>query len=291
MRITHGLAAALGTALVLVPASADTSASRQAPVDLAVTPGELEVTAGLPCLPADPLTVTMTNAGAEDLFADTFLRADDPLELTRGMYSSYLPSGYTGTAEVTVSAPHGTEPGSYAFTADLADSETAVDVPVTVVAPPDKTPGTNLLLGEQAEPSTTYVTSSTEFNPCGAVDGDRTWSAATAWNSATRGEFPDSYTVKLPEPTRMNRVDLYTAKSASSSPETHGLRDWDVRVQSADGEWTTVAEVRGNTAWLTSSTFESIEATAVQIVGLASNGDDYSRIAELEAYNDETVTE
>lgn len=51
-------------------------------------------------------------------------------------------------------------------------------VPIEVVAPPEKGPGDNLLLGEQADPSSTYVTGYTMFNPCGAVDGDRTWSTS-----------------------------------------------------------------------------------------------------------------
>ncbi len=51
------------------------------------------------------------------------------------------------------------------------------------------------------------------------------------------------------------------------------------------GTWQTVAEVRGNVAGLTSSTFTPVTATAVRIRTLASNeGPTYSRVVELEVY-------
>lgn len=78
----------------------------------------------------------------------------------------------------------------------------------------------------------------------------------------------------------MNRVELYTNAAVT------GLRDWDVRVMTTDNQWTTVAQVRGNTLAHATSTFPAIEALKVEIVGLDSNRHDYVRIAEVEAYYD-----
>ena len=53
----------------------------------------------------------------------------------------------------------------------------------------------------------------------------------------------------------------------------------------ADGEWATVAQVRGNVAGLVRSTFETTAAEAVRILGLADNGEEFCRIVELELYD------
>lgn len=265
--------AASAVALLATPALAR-SGEPSPQVTLSAEPDQQEVVAGLPCLPAPPITLGMTNNADEPVYADTRLRTTGPLTLSRWMFSSYLPGDTEVTAPLSVSAAYGTEPGDYDVT--LTSGREELTIPIEVVAPPQRAPGDNVLLGEQADPSSTYVTSSTYFNPCGGVDGDRTWSTTTAWNSATRGEFPDSYTVTLPEPTAINRVDLYTHPSA-------GLTDWDVRVMSGDGQWRTVAEVRGNTEAHRTSTFAPVETRKLEIVGLDSVRHDYSRIVELEA--------
>ncbi|MQA78351.1 MAG: hypothetical protein GEV10_07715 [Streptosporangiales bacterium] len=265
---------ALATALLVAPAGL-AHASESSPIELSATPDRQEILAGLPCLPAPPVTLGMTNTGDEAVYADTFLRADRPLELSRAMFSSYVPAGTTVTAPLTVEAPYGTEPGRYDVTLDSAGQDLVV--PITVTAPPARAPGDNLLLGEQADPSSTYVTAETAFDPCGAVDGDHAWSTSAAWSSDTFGEFPDTYTVTLPEPAWMNRLDMYTH-------ETQGLSAWDVRVETSDGAWRTVAEVRGNTAAFVSSTFPDVEAAKVEIVALDSVDHGLSRIREIEAY-------
>ncbi|TDE15054.1 discoidin domain-containing protein [Jiangella asiatica] len=284
MLVSAGVAHQTGA----LPGQADEARPSAAPVELAVAPQQLEVLAGLPCLPHPAMNVSLTNQGAEPVFADSFLTADEPLELSRPSFSSYLPPGQEVSVPFVVTAPHGTAPGTYEVTGELLQRlprGDTVTARVEVTAPPPKTPGSNVLLGERATPSSSYVTASTAFNPCGAVDGDRTWSHATAWNSANSGVFPSTYEVTLPEPRTMNRVDLYTSQSASSTPERHGLRDWDVEVL-VNGSWRTVAQVRGNTQLVVSSVFEPVETTALRVVALASNDGKYARIAELEAYYD-----
>ncbi|MGS2616278.1 discoidin domain-containing protein [Micromonospora sp. LZ34] len=280
------MVAALGGALAVPPAvSATTDDGRPtALVALSVSPQRLDIVAGLPCLPAPKLTLGMTNTVAEPIFGDTRLTADARLTLSRGMFSSYLPGGQTVTAPLVVRAPHGTAPGEY--TLGLTSGRHRLSVPVHVSAPPPRQPGDNLLRGAEANGTSTYVTSSTEFNPCGGSDGDRRWTQSTGWQSAGSGQFPVYYTITLPEPETMTRIDLYTANSAAAKPHTHGVRDYDVQVLGAGGEWQTVAQVRGNTVVKSTSSFLPVRTTGVRIAVLASNNADYARIAEVEAFLD-----
>ncbi|MQA78349.1 MAG: hypothetical protein GEV10_07705 [Streptosporangiales bacterium] len=264
---------AVAAVLLVSPATVGKAEKPSSPVTISATPGEQRVRAGLPCLPAPPVDLGLTNTTGDAVYADMFVTTDDPLQLSRGMFSSYLPAKTKATAPLSVGAAYGTKPGSYAVT--LQSGGRHLRVPIEVVAPPVKSPGDNLLLGERADPSSTYVTGAQEFDPCGGVDGDRTWSTS-AWNSASSGEFPDHYTVTLPKAAKMNRVDVYTHATA-------GMTDWDVRVLTSTG-WRTVAAVRDNSAASRGSTFAPVTATQVQIVGLDSVNHDYSRIREVEAY-------
>lgn len=274
-RLARPATVAVAVLLLASPASVSNAEKPPSPVTLSAEPGRQTVEAGRPCLPAPPIDLGMTNTTDSAVYADTFVTTRDPLRLSRGMFSSYLPAGRKATAPLSVGAAYGTEPGTY--TVRLESGRQELRVPIEVVEPPEKVPGDNLLLGEQADPSSTYVTGYTMFNPCGAVDGDRSWSTS-AWNSAGRGEFPDHYTVTLPEPERMNKVVVYTHA-------TVGMTDWDVRVRTTGG-WKTVAKVRDNTAASRTSTFAPVEATKVRIVAHDSVNHDYARIREVEAYLD-----
>ncbi|WP_326565469.1 discoidin domain-containing protein [Amycolatopsis rhabdoformis] len=146
-----------------------------------------------------------------------------------------------------------------------------------------KGPGDNLLLGEQATPSSTNGS----FSPCGAVDGDSNgdhWSTTTGWNDGTKSAFPDTYAVALPTPTTLARTVTTTLDSTKYPAPKYGLRDFDVQAQ-VSGAWVTVASIRGNTAGSVTSTFPPVQASAVQIVALDSNDHAYSRLVELAAYS------
>jgi hypothetical protein len=125
------------------------------------------------------------------------------------------------------------------------------------------------------------------YPACGATDGDHDsahWATTTGWNDGTRGLFPDWLQVTFSQPETVSRVDLYTLDSTRYPAARYGLRDWDVQVDSG-GQWTTVAQVRGNTAGLVSSAFAPVRTSGVRILALASNeGLTYSRVVELEVY-------
>jgi hypothetical protein len=252
----------------------------RARVALSATPERLEVV-GLPCLPST-LTAGMANEGSEAIYADAFLDTDAPVSLEREVISSYLPPGYRQTFPIDVTVPRDAQPGDYSVR--LRSGRATLTVPLTVLPLPSKAPGENLAYGEQATASSTHG----NFTLCGGVDGNRNsedWDVRTGWNDATRATFPDTYGVKLPEPARVGRVELYSLDSTRFPAARNSLRDWDVQALVA-GEWRTVAEVRGNTAGHVTSTFESVDAEAVQIVALASNDGAYSRIVELEVYSE-----
>jgi hypothetical protein len=280
------LAATLLVAATAATGGAQESSSRRPArpeVQISAQPEHIEVV-GLPCLPTT-FTAGMTNPGDDAVFADTFVGADEPLETSRGVFSSYVPAGGTVTAPIQVTTPRDTPPGSYGITLDAGHGELHVPVEVTPIPAPG--PGVNLALGEQAVASSTNG----NFHVCGAVDGNRSsddWSSTdrsrtTGWNDGTSGVFPDTYGVAFPEPTAVGRVDLLTLDSVRYPAARYGLRDWDVQVQ-VGGHWQTVAQVRGNVAGTVSSTFPAATAEAVQIVALASNDGAYARIVELEVF-------
>lgn len=276
------LVGALAVSLIGVTSSGAEPASRPAPIRISAVPAQLEVV-GLPCFPGK-LSVTMTNTGPTPLYADLTLKPSGPLQLSRTLFSSYLPATEPDqpvTAPVQVRVPRDTTPGAYRI--DLEADRQRLSVPVQVRPLPPKGPGSNLALGEQASASSTHG----NFSLCGAVDGDTDsehWSTTTGWNDGTSGVFPDTYDVALAQPSSVDRVELYTLDSKRYSAATNGLRDWDVQVRTGTETWRTVAQIRGNTVGHVVTTFAATTATAVRILALDGNGHSYSRIVELEVY-------
>ncbi|MGW6281005.1 galactose-binding domain-containing protein [Kribbella sp. NPDC055071] len=286
MKIRWQSATGFGAALAatLLASSSMPQATNSHPatdVQVSVTPQELSVV-GLPCFPGN-LNLTMTNTGSQNRFADLTLDKTGPLQLSRQLFSSWLPAvdpDQPVSAPVEVRVPRDTTPGNYRINLEVDRSR--LTVPVTVNPLPPKGSGDNLVLGEQAVASSTHG----NFFLCGAVDGDKDsehWDTLTGWNDGTRAVFPDTYDVTLYQPATVSRVELYTLDSAKYPAKGFGLRDWDVQVQT-NGSWQTVAQVRGNTAGHVTSTFAPTQATAVRILCLDGNDHTYSRIVELEVY-------
>ncbi|WP_427887606.1 NEW3 domain-containing protein [Kribbella sp. GL6] len=281
MRIPRQTVVAAGTLAAAALLGSSSMPAATSSVAVSVVPGQLSVV-GLPCLPGT-LNLTMTNTGATDRYADLTLAPTGPLQLSRTLFSSWLPAvdpDQPVTAPVEVRVPRDAKPGSYKIGVQV--DRTQVNVPVTIEPLPPKGPGDNLALGEQATASSTHG----NFTLCGAVDGDKDsehWDTLTGWNDGTRAAFPDTYDVALSTPATVNRVELYTLDSAKYPARVNGLRDWDVQVK-ADGAWQTVAQVRGNTVGHVTSEFPPTRADAVRIRCLDGNDHTYSRIVELEIY-------
>jgi len=282
MTIRWQSAVALGTAAAATVIALPQATNSRTDVQVSVQPEQLSVV-GLPCLPGN-LTLTMTNTGNEDRYADLTLDPSGPLQLSRELFSSWLPAvdpDQPVSAPVEVRVPRDTQPGNYSI--ELEVDRSKLKVPVTVIPLPAKDPGSNVALGEQATASSTHG----NFAVCGAVDGDNDtehWDTLTGWNDGTRAVFPDNYDVALAAPATINRVELYTLDSKQYPAPTNGLRDWDVQVRKGTADWQTVAQVRANTLGHVTSTFDPVEADAVRILCLAGNGNTYSRIVEVEVY-------
>ncbi|MEV4602837.1 hypothetical protein AB0K15_36260 [Amycolatopsis sp. NPDC049253] len=279
MQPRHLAVAAGAVVLGVALATAAQSSPATPTLALSATPGQVQVV-GLPCLPS-ALTVGMTNNGRGSVYADMELSARSPLALDRRVFSSWLPVGQPVSVRVGVTVPRTARPGHY--TVDLSVDRSRLSVPVDVLPLPPKGPGDNLLLGEQATPSSTNGS----FSPCGAVDGDADgdhWSTTTGWNDGTKSVFPDNYAVTLPAAGAVGRVVTDTLDSTKYPAAKYGLRDFDVQAH-VGGAWVTVASVRGNTSGSVTSTFPAVQADGVQIVTLDSNDHAYSRIVELEAYS------
>jgi hypothetical protein len=271
------------TALGLLTAVVSTAARPDRdPVRLSATPERVEMV-GLPCLPG-AFQAGMTNVGSADLYADLELTASGPVTIDRRVLSSWLPAwdpDHTVTTRVGLTVPRDAAPGVYDVR--LSTTEGArLTVPVEVVPVPPKGAGDDLVLGEQATPSSTHA----NFDRCGAVDGNTNsddWDTLTGWNDATSGVFPDTYDVALAAAATVGRIETWTLDSARYPAARYGLRDFDVQVR-VDGAWQTVHAVRGNVAGRVTSTFTPVTADAVRIVGLASNNNDYSRLIEVEVF-------
>ncbi|MEV5764872.1 discoidin domain-containing protein [Micromonospora sp. NPDC052213] len=229
-----------------------------------------------PCLPT-LLMVGFHNQSGEPTYATAFVRATTPLRVSDTVIPTYVPPDYDATAPVEVTVPRDIPPGEYPIL--LEAGRQRVTVPVVVSEPPND-PGRNFALGQE----TTATSTGGTLSPCGAVDGNHTYTLlgynrpATAWADATPGEFPDQVQVTIRKPETIGRVDLFTHADRRFS-----LKDWDVQALT-DAGWQTVAQVRGHTAGRYSSSFPPVTASAVRINMLATNGYAYSTLVELEVY-------
>ncbi|RMI42845.1 COG1361 family protein [Streptomyces triticirhizae] len=279
------LAAAVTVTAVLAVTTAGPTATAagagRSDVVLSATPTSLTANE-LPCLPTS-FDVTLTNTGRQPVFADATLAADEPIDLSHDVFSTYLPAtdpDQPVSRTVDVRVPPGTEAGTYDVT--VTSGRQRVVVPVTVEAVPEPGPGANLAFGQRATASSTHG----RFTACGAVDGDSdylNWSTKTGWNDADSGKFPDWLAVNWPEPVELGRVETVTYGTPSRPAALQGIKDFDVQIHSG-GEWLTVGSYRDNTLDRVVTTFDPVTTDAVRVLVHASNSGDYSRILELEAY-------
>lgn len=278
--MTTKLAGLVAVVAVALAGTASAAPARHEPdVTVAATPTTLSLGTGT-CR-GGQIAVALTNKSTEPVYADATVSAPAELHVQRTMVSSYLPAGYTRTSMIPVTALSGTAAGTYPVTVSAGDTQVQVAVTVAATVPD---PGGNLA---RTADTVLASTSHAGYPPCGAVDGDRDsahWATTTGWNDGTSKVWPDWFQVTFVAPTVVGRVDLYTLDSAKYPAARYGLRDWDVQVL-AGTQWQTVAQVRGNTAGLVSTTFPAVSAAAVRLWLRAGNGaNDYSRIVELELY-------
>ena len=140
MTIRWQSALALGAAVATGVVASTTGGTPRTDVQISVAPQQLSVV-GLPCFPGT-LNLTMTNTGSEARYADLTLDPSGPLQLSREVFSSWLPAvdpDQPVSAPVEVRVPRDTQPGQYSL--DLEVDRSELTVPVTVNPLPPKGPG------------------------------------------------------------------------------------------------------------------------------------------------------
>lgn len=280
-----GVPAGLLAAVAMVGASASANADpgvadSDAQVTLSATPEAVTI-APLPCDRRGEVELSMTNAGSTSEFVDAVLTGSDPLDLSRGTWSTYLPAAdppQPVTAPLTVTA--GGAPVGEHRVVMTAVGET-LEVPVTVEEPPGTGPEDNLALYRQAFASTVHPNTTL----CGGVDGDvdsEQW-ADSGVHDRTPGEFPDSFGVELDDTFSVGRVVVHTLDSTAYPAAEMGIRDFEVQLHS-EGEWRTVGAVDDNESGKITVDFPRSPADQVRLVVHDSNDHQYSRVIELEVY-------
>lgn len=286
-RYATGAAVLAATVLAAGAAQAEPAPTQAGDATPAITldadPGEVTI-APLPCDRRGEIELGMTNTGTSGRFVDALLSAPEGLELSRGIWSTYLPAvdpDQRVPGMVTVTAEAGTPPGEYQL--HMAAAGQTLDVPVTVEEAPGAGPGDNLALYRQAFASTVHP----HTTLCGGVDGNRDsdqW-AGSGIHDRTPNEFPDTFGVELGDTHPINRVEVYTLNSERYPAAEMGVRDFDVQAHTADG-WQTVNTIEGNEEGQITVTFAAVDADQVRLVVHDSNDHKYSRIIELEVYAD-----
>ncbi|MGH1562556.1 glycosyl hydrolase [Mumia sp. DW29H23] len=149
--------------------------------------------------------------------------------------------------------------------------------------------GANLARRATASASSTHANFRVSTVNDGSVAGQSdyaVWNAGNGWNDATRAAWPDTLTLTWTSPVSLSRAVVRTVDNGTNPVATFGLRDYDVQAL-VDGEWVTVDEVRDNTERATlESRFDRVRATALRLSITDTNDHAYSRVVELEAYDD-----
>ena len=108
------------------------------------------------------------------------------------------------------------------------------------------------------------------------------WDSGQGWNDNTIDQFPDSVQITFGAPAPIAGLDVNTLDSAKYSAASFGTRDLDAQVL-VDGQWRTVATIRGMTTGEWHPRFAAATSTAVRVVVLASNDEHYSRLIEIQS--------
>jgi uncharacterized protein len=152
--------------------------------------------------------------------------------------------------------------------------------------------------GGTASASSTY---SSGFLPGGTINGDRkglNWQTSGGWNDNTSNTWPDWLQVDFSGTKNISEIDLFTLQDNFQSPvdptdtmtfSTYGITAFDV--QYWDGSsWVTVpgGSVTGNNYVWRKFTFSAIATAKIRV--LVNNGNQYSRIVEVEAWENASAT-
>lgn len=223
------------------------------------------------------VTVTATNLLRRPVRDTLTATIEGPVQVSPQSTELRLKGRESAIVDITATVPRSVTGGEFDLTVKF-DDETAT---ATVTVP--ELENTNLARFGTAAASS----SNSDFPASQAIDGNADssdWEQGTGWNDNISSEFPDWLEVSFPVPLTVDSVDMFTLDSEQFPASEYGLRDYDVQVL-VDGEYRTVAEVRDNTRGYVRSTFSEIRAEAVRLLIHDTNDGNYSRVIELEVYN------
>jgi alpha-L-rhamnosidase len=110
------------------------------------------------------------------------------------------------------------------------------------------------------------------------------WDDNQGWNDDTYQSFPDTLTATWDQPVTLRKAVVYTLDSTKYPAAQFGIRDYDVQAL-VDGQWQTLATVRGNVAGTITSTFGPVATTSLRLSINDTNDHAYSRVIEFEGFS------
>jgi hypothetical protein len=154
----------------------------------------------------------------------------------------------------------------------------------------------NLALGDDTTATASSVYVNSDFNPSGAIDGDRkgvAWGNNGGWNDNTQNSFPDWLQVNLGREYLVGCAVLVTLQDDFNNPveptptqtcANYGVTEFDVEVPSSGSGFTVVASVLfTNFKCVNVVSFTPVRADTFRFTIKEAEGG-YSRIVEAELY-------
>jgi flagellar hook-associated protein 2 len=121
-----------------------------------------------------------------------------------------------------------------------------------------------------------------------AINGDTSsvlWGAGGGWSDGTPGDFNDDWLeVDFGASRTIDKISVYTLDSTQYPAATYGLKDFSLKYWTGT-EWAALGNaVTGNTLGMKAVTFSAVTTQKVRLYATASNDNQYARVVELEAY-------
>jgi len=126
----------------------------------------------------------------------------------------------------------------------------------------------------------------------GNTSSDSWGSPGGGWNDGTRGVFPDYLWINFDKLRNLTKVKIYTLDSATYPASQYGIKDYELQYlipggnPNNDGDWKTYTTVTDNTEGIITHYLGNIVTQGIRLKINDSNDGRYSRVIELEAYEE-----
>ncbi len=126
----------------------------------------------------------------------------------------------------------------------------------------------------------------------GNTSSDSWGSPGGGWNDGTDGVFPDYLWINFDKLRNLTQVKIYTLDSATYPASQYGIKDYELQYlipggnPNNDGDWKTYTTVTDNTEGMITHYLGNIVTQGIRLKINDSNDGRYSRVIELEAYEE-----